>query len=188
VDALIAAGANVNAAAADGSTPLYFASLKGDKSMVDALIAAGANVNARINDGSTPLYIASRNGHTSVVDALIRAGANVNVATAILGLTPLYIASFNRQPSIVRLLLSKGADILSPIKGKSIFQNAKERKFTPEINQLIIDHEIWLRRRHLMRAETRSRELLGAPEERRNSRRGTRRLRSQRRTRRSRRN
>jgi hypothetical protein len=100
--------------------------------------------------------------------------------------TPLFIVSEIGYTVIVKLLLSKGADIRSPnYEGKSIFQHAKERRFAPVINQLIIDRETWLRRRHLMGAETRSMELLGVPAERRHGRRGTRRLRRTRRSRRS---
>ena len=77
VNALIAAGANVNAARDNDATPLSIASEHGHTSIVDALIRAGANLNAALTHGSTPLYIASQKGHKSIVLSLLSAGADI---------------------------------------------------------------------------------------------------------------
>ena len=46
-DALVAAGADVNAKNSHGWTPLHYAGRDGDAKEVDALTAAGADVNAK---------------------------------------------------------------------------------------------------------------------------------------------
>ena len=82
---------------------------------------------------------AALNGNLARVQELLAAGANVNAARNN-GATPLYVASESGHKSIVVSLLSVGADIRSPnFKGKSIFQHAKEGRFAPEINALLID-------------------------------------------------
>ena len=48
---LLAAGADVNAAGADGQTALILAAGEGDLSIVELLLAAGADVNAVAADG-----------------------------------------------------------------------------------------------------------------------------------------
>jgi hypothetical protein len=91
VEAMVAAGADVNKADKYGVTPLYFAALEGHVAVVEALVAARADVNKADVKGETPLYIAARNGHEAVVEALVDAGADVNKAMND-GATPLYAA------------------------------------------------------------------------------------------------
>ena len=57
--ACLAAGADVNARAGDGKTPLHEIGLNTPAVVVEALLAAGADVNARDGIGSTPLHRAS---------------------------------------------------------------------------------------------------------------------------------
>ena len=56
VQALIAAGANVNQQDNNGRTPLHWAAYNGHQAIVQALIDAGANVNQQNYDGRTPLH------------------------------------------------------------------------------------------------------------------------------------
>ena len=109
VQALIAAGADVNTATNDGLTPIFITSHDGHHS-VRALIAAGADINVAMDDGATPVYIASQNGHVDSVRALIADCADVNVAMDD-GATPVYIASENGHVDSVRALISAGADV-----------------------------------------------------------------------------
>ena len=59
--ALIQKKVDVNAADADGTTALHWASYRDDLDSVDLLIRAGANVNAANDLGATPLWNASLN-------------------------------------------------------------------------------------------------------------------------------
>ena len=59
VQLLIANGADVNAKADDGCTPLHDAAWSGYKEIVELLITAGADVNAGDKNGATPLDLAA---------------------------------------------------------------------------------------------------------------------------------
>jgi ankyrin repeat protein len=110
--ALIAAGAKVNQAMDDGSTPLRMACQKGHTEIAAALLAAGAKVNQAADDGSTPLFIACQEGHTEVVAALIAAGAKVNQAADDgASPTPLFMACQEGHTEVVAALLAAGAKV-----------------------------------------------------------------------------
>ena len=88
ISLLMSHGADVNAKANDGRTPLHKAvdySAKGWAGMspetVAALIAHGADVNAKAKDGETPLHVAARHGERQLTAALIKAGANMRAKT-----------------------------------------------------------------------------------------------------------
>jgi ankyrin repeat protein len=110
VRALVSARADVNAAEADGTTALHWASYRDDLDSVTVLIAAGAKVNAANDLGATPLWIASENGGAALVEALLEAGANPNL-TLLLGETPLMLASRTGKAAVVELLLKSGAAV-----------------------------------------------------------------------------
>ena len=109
VNALLAAGANKEAAMTDGATPLLVAALNGHLPVVNALLAAGANKNSAMTSGATPLYIAAQNGHLHVVTALLEAGANKEAALTS-GVTPLHVAAQNGHLPVVNALLAAGAN------------------------------------------------------------------------------
>jgi len=75
---LIENGANVNAAANDGTTPLHLAA-RGPEESFKALIKAGANPNAQDNKGNTPLILACKWESEKKVRMLLRAGADFNI-------------------------------------------------------------------------------------------------------------
>jgi ankyrin repeat protein len=76
VQALLAAGADVDAANHTGYTALMWAALKGHLAVVQALSEAEANLNAENEDGLTALLLALSNAPLSVVEALFEAGAD----------------------------------------------------------------------------------------------------------------
>src|SRR5438552_3901195 len=89
--ALLQKKVDVNAAEADGSRALHWASYRDDVESADLLIRAGANVNAANDLGATPLWMASQNGSAAMVWRLLEAGANPN-AVLLKGETPVMVA------------------------------------------------------------------------------------------------
>jgi ankyrin repeat protein len=106
---LIAKKADVNAAEADGSTPLLWAAQGNDTDLVARLLKAGANPNVRNQLGATPLAEAALNANTEMIRALLAAGANPNEPGAD-GQTPLMIVSRTADVAAAKLLLDKGAN------------------------------------------------------------------------------
>jgi len=107
---LIKQGADVNARAGDGATPLQWAAHWDDLEIAALLIKAGANVNAADEHGVTPLALACENVSERMVEALLRAGANPNVARAS-GMTPLFDAIDVASSQLVKTLLAHGANV-----------------------------------------------------------------------------
>ena len=76
MDVLLAAGADANAKARGGWTPLHMAARDGYSEFVSALVAAGADVNAVNNNGETPQDVAiqyrdhSSEAAVEIIDAL----------------------------------------------------------------------------------------------------------------------
>ena len=103
-------GANVNAAAADGSTAVMYAAANGDVDLVRALIKAGANVKLKNQFGTSALTEASIIGSAPIIDALLKAGADANFKTPD-GETPLMAAARSGKVEAAKALLDAGADI-----------------------------------------------------------------------------
>ena len=105
VELLIEAGANVNLPkAANGWSPLIYASYFGHTGIAEILIKKGAAVDQASKVGCTPLYWACSRGHNDVVDILITAGANINAESGD-GRTPLVAAArWGHDEAIVKLL------------------------------------------------------------------------------------
>jgi uncharacterized protein len=117
--ALVQKKADVNAADADGTTALHWASHRDDLDSAMLLIRAGANVNAANDLGATPLWIASQNRSGAFVKALLQAGANPNLAL-LLGETPLMVASRSGSADVVEQLLLKGAKVNARADGADV--------------------------------------------------------------------
>jgi ankyrin repeat protein len=115
VEALLKAGAAVNAANADGVTSLMVACYQQQQEaacrsrIVAALLAAGAAVNAANRKGGTALLLAADLGTADVVAALLQAGADVNADC--LRDTALALAAEAGALETVRQLLRAGAAV-----------------------------------------------------------------------------
>jgi uncharacterized protein len=108
VRALVEKKANVNTAAADGTTALHWASYHDDLETAELLIRAGAKVSAATDLGVTPLWTASQNTSAAMVRKLLEAGADPNIAL-LAGETPLMVAARAGSAGVVELLLARGA-------------------------------------------------------------------------------
>eukprot|EP00168_Porphyra_purpurea_P008994 TRINITY_DN217_c0_g1_i4.p2 TRINITY_DN217_c0_g1~~TRINITY_DN217_c0_g1_i4.p2 ORF type:complete len:407 (-),score=128.62 TRINITY_DN217_c0_g1_i4:206-1426(-) len=110
VQALVAAGADVNAQAHHGRFALHWAGLSGCAEAVQALLAAGADVHAKNNDGRTALHEAGRERGAEALRALLAAGANVHVITNN-DRTALHFVAWNDGSKAVEVVLEAGADV-----------------------------------------------------------------------------
>lgn len=110
VKALIAQGADVNAADMIGRTPFHAAAFFNRDDVAALLVANSAKVNAPDIYGLTPLHAAVLSGSKSVAALLISKGADVNAVNTA-GLTPLHLAAAVGQHPLASLLLQHGADI-----------------------------------------------------------------------------
>jgi len=99
VEAMIRAGADVNARTEDGATPLHAAVSRGNVEAAEVLLLAEADVNARDNNGSTPLIDACTGAYLEARITLWRRPPH-EIETAL-----------SRYRRLVALLLEHGADV-----------------------------------------------------------------------------
>jgi ankyrin repeat protein len=113
VRALLARGADVNAADGDGLTALHRAAEGSHTAVADVLIAAGSAIDPKTRIGDyTPLHMAARSGHGEIVRLLLAAGADPNAVTTTSGVTPLHLASAAIDGNdAVLALVARGADV-----------------------------------------------------------------------------
>ena len=110
VTALLDAGAAIEAADEDGTTPLVWATWAGKWKTVRLLLTRKAGVNAHSLSGYTALHGAAREDNPDLVKLLLARGAFVN-ARDNYDSTPLHFAAFGGHTEIVRILLDHGGDI-----------------------------------------------------------------------------
>ncbi|HYO91939.1 MAG TPA: ankyrin repeat domain-containing protein [Pyrinomonadaceae bacterium] len=110
VQALLDAGAEVDAISRSGMTALMMADKDTSVEIVWTLISAGAKVNRRSEQGFSPLTYAAIQGNASILQALIDAGAKLNMKDEE-GKTALMWAASLGLVENVRTLLNAGADV-----------------------------------------------------------------------------
>jgi uncharacterized protein len=138
---LLAGDPDINLPAADGTTPLHWASYQGDSKRVDLLLRAGANVNAATDLGVTPLWLAAETGNLEIVRRLLGAGANPNLAL-MAGETPLMVAARSGFTEICELLLDKGADANAHgSRGQTALMWAVAQEH-PDVAKILLDHHV----------------------------------------------
>ena len=114
IDALIKAGADVNAANRYGVTPLSLAAGNGAERLITLLIESGANAqaaDAKLTEGRTLLMLAARTGNVASIRQLVAHGAHVNAAERRTGSTALMWAALENHADAVRALVAAGADV-----------------------------------------------------------------------------
>ena len=116
---LLQAGADANAATADGERPLHIAAKEGRDDLVQLLAEFQAEVDGADQVGRTALHSASQGGHHAAVQVLLKLGANVEATDTRGGLTCLHYAARHGHSHVVRLLLGNGADAAKKTKNSS---------------------------------------------------------------------
>jgi ankyrin repeat protein len=138
--ALIGQKADVNAAEADGTSPLHWAVYQNDVDLVDRLIKAGANVNAMNEYGSTPLTEAAVTGNVPIIESLLKAGADPESPNAD-GQTALMIVARTSNLDAAKALLKKKANVnaVENWRGQTALMWAAAES-QPEMVKLLIKH------------------------------------------------
>ncbi len=108
--AMITAGADVNEAQPDGTTPLQWAAYRVDRELLAALLKKGARPNVVNKYGASPLAEAVKVASAEVVGMLLDAGADPTMAGED-GQTPLMLAARTGNVAVAKQLLEHGADV-----------------------------------------------------------------------------
>lgn len=138
LQALLAAGVDVNAKNRRGSTALLWAI--GDLAKVRLLAEHGANVNVRQADGRSPLLQAASTGDgQETVRYLLEQGADPNIASAN-GLTPLMAASGRNAIEVMRLLIARDAKVNARSGDGSTALMRAAATGNPATVKLLLDH------------------------------------------------
>jgi ankyrin repeat protein len=108
VDALLAAGAEVNAPSRESMklTPLASALATAQNQIARTLIAHGANVNAKAEGDLTPLHTAAARGNIEAATLLLEHGADINATTKD-GKKPVSYAEERSHPEMVEFLQNR---------------------------------------------------------------------------------
>ena len=106
IEALLAAGADVNGRDGYGNTPLLLAARAGREDAAELLLKHGADPKAAAYNKYTPLHMAAWSGSAKIIKSLLEKGADVN-APDYNYRKPLNYAS---TKSAVELLVSAGAE------------------------------------------------------------------------------
>jgi ankyrin repeat protein len=138
VRALIAAGAQVDAAHDQAGTPLYAAAGGGHEAIVRVILDSGADPNLR-SPGyyEFAMHVAAVHGHEAVVRLLLQSKADVNIQGGEQH-TALQAAVSTGQAAMVRLLLDQGADInLLKVEGRHALYDAADKGYEGIISCLL---------------------------------------------------
>ncbi len=138
LNALLDAGADINAQNKHTESPLYLAVAQNKLATVRTLLAHGADPNLPVNSGNTPIMAASwrrPNGYLDIIRALLQYNADINQQN-VNGVTALMIATLHGNSDTVRLLLQRGAKMdLQDMRGYTALILARESK--PEMVPLL---------------------------------------------------
>lgn len=122
LEALLAAGADVNSVSGQGLQAIHCASIMGHMSAVDLLAQHGADVNAVHGfAGSTPMHFATEMGHPAVVKRLCELGADVD-AEKRHGGTPIHVSADTNNAAVTKVLVEEpcGADPEAVLLGDTV--------------------------------------------------------------------
>src|SRR5580698_19844 len=159
--ALIEHGADVNAAAADGTSPLMWATYSGDYPLVVALLKAHAKVDTVNAYGANAMLQAAQFGDPRIIEALLKAGANVDSPNPD-GETALMRVARTGNVEAARLLLKGGANVNARenFRGQTALIWAAAQS-QPQMVQLLIGAHADVNARSLI--NTNRRQVTGEP-------------------------
>ena len=137
---MIAAGADVNGAQGDGTTPLHWAVYRVDVELIRLLLERGAKPDAINNYGSSPLAEAAKVGNAQLVEILLDAGADVESANQE-GQTALMLAARAGSINVAEVLVGRGADVNAreAWRGQTALMWAADSN-SPELTRFLIGH------------------------------------------------
>ena len=137
----IAAGADVNAAQGDGTTPLHWAVHKIDADLARVLLERGAKPDVINSYGSSPLAEAAKVGNARLVGMLLDAGSNVEVPNQE-GQTALMLAARAGSLEVAELLVRHGANVNAREKwrGQTALMWAVAAR-SAALTRFLIDHK-----------------------------------------------
>ncbi|XP_049796445.1 ankyrin repeat domain-containing protein 17-like [Schistocerca nitens] len=110
LQALLKAGADVEAMDGNMETALHWAAKLGHVEVARRLLEAGAEVEARNDRKRTPLQMAAERGHAAMVQLLIASNADVN-AKSQYERTAMHYAALHGHAEIVNTLLEARAEV-----------------------------------------------------------------------------
>jgi len=113
-EALIRAGADVNAVNRYGVTALSLAAGNGNAVLLESLFKSGADAktaDAALSDGRTLLMLAARTGSADSVKLLVAHGGAVNAVESRTGTTALMWAAGENRAAAMHALVAAGADV-----------------------------------------------------------------------------
>jgi len=128
---LLQLGADINARALGGATPISNAILFKRYACFDVLLDSGADLSSPTDQGYTLLHLAALRGDSYITQRLLSKGVQVDVKRLARGTTSLHLAAMLDHGHICRILLEHGAHINEPDKWKrtpfhkSIIDNAQ---------------------------------------------------------------
>ena len=150
-----------------GATPLHWAVLKGQKTVVAYLIVAGAGTSVGNNQGETPLQVAERTKRQDLVPFLIPAGVGapplpgeifeatkagdigrirqilasdpnaLRLADPEFGATPLHWAALKNLPATAAFLMGAGADLNATNKAGETPLGVAERGAKSDVVEIL---------------------------------------------------
>lgn len=134
----IEAGADVNEAQGDGTTPLHWAAYRVDAELTQLLLEHGAEADVLNAYGASPLGEAVKVANEEIAGLLLEAGADATATNAD-GQTILMLATRSGSTAIARRLIEHGANVNAreAWRGQSALMWAADSGF-PEIVELLI--------------------------------------------------
>ena len=113
INALLKKGIQADSNDNNGRTPLSWAALEGQASVMQQLLETGTvETDSKDSDGRTPLSFAAEGGHEAVVQLLLtkKVDADSKATGGNIGRTPLSFAAEGGHEAVVRLLLAEKVD------------------------------------------------------------------------------